>query len=81
MGWPGLTGGLAQFTDGIDHFERLFAVTPEVVAHDLHPQYLSTQYALERDGVELIGGWPYLDLAGDAARQYLAVDRMEGVLP
>ena len=25
--------------------------TPEVVAHDLHPDYLSTSYALERDGV------------------------------
>ena len=24
--------------------------TPEVVAHDLHPDYLSTRYALERDG-------------------------------
>ena len=29
--------------------------TPEVVAHDLHPEYLSTKYALERDGVELVG--------------------------
>jgi hydrogenase maturation protein HypF len=26
-----------------------------VVAHDLHPEYLSTKYALEREGVELIG--------------------------
>ena len=26
-------------------------MTPEVVAHDLHPEYLSTKYALERDGV------------------------------
>ena len=46
---------LRSFTDGIAHFQRLFAVTPEVVAHDLHPEYLSTKYALERDGVELIG--------------------------
>ena len=30
----------------------LFAVTPEVVAHDLHPDYLSTTYALAREGVE-----------------------------
>ena len=28
---------------GIAHFERLFAVAPEVVAHDLHPDYLSTE--------------------------------------
>jgi hydrogenase maturation protein HypF len=46
---------LRSFTEGIEHFERLFAVTPEVVAHDLHPEYLSTKYALERDDVELIG--------------------------
>jgi hydrogenase maturation protein HypF len=46
---------LVSFTDGIEHFERLFAVTPEVVAHDLHPEYLSTKYALERDGVRLVG--------------------------
>ncbi|MGZ4193396.1 MAG: carbamoyltransferase HypF [Solirubrobacteraceae bacterium] len=46
---------LRSFTDGIEHFQRLFAVAPEVVAHDLHPEYLSTKYALERDGVELVG--------------------------
>ena len=46
---------LRSFTHGIDHFQRLFAVMPEVVAHDLHPSYLSTQYALEREGVELVG--------------------------
>jgi len=45
---------LRSFTDGIEHFERLFAVAPEVVAHDLHPEYLSTKYALERPGVELV---------------------------
>ncbi len=46
---------LRSFTEGIEHFGALFAVEPEVVAHDLHPEYLSTKYALERDGVELIG--------------------------
>jgi len=46
---------LRSFTDGIEHFERLFAVTPEVLAHDLHPEYLSTKYALERSDVELVG--------------------------
>ena len=25
------------------------------MAHDLHPDYLSTRYALEREGVELVG--------------------------
>ncbi|MFL5863217.1 MAG: carbamoyltransferase HypF [Solirubrobacteraceae bacterium] len=46
---------LRSFVTGIDHFQRLFAVAPEVVAHDLHPEYLSTKYALDRDGVEHIG--------------------------
>ena len=41
---------LRSFTAGVAHFERLFAVTPEIVAHDLHPEYLSTKYARERDG-------------------------------
>jgi hydrogenase maturation protein HypF len=46
---------LRSFTEGVEHFERLFAVEPYVVAHDLHPEYLSTKYALEREGVELVG--------------------------
>ena len=45
---------LRSFTEGIDHFERLFAIEPRVVAHDLHPEYLSTKYALERERVELV---------------------------
>jgi hydrogenase maturation protein HypF len=46
---------LQAFEEGIAHFERLFAVAPDTVVHDLHPGYLSTAYALERDGVRLIG--------------------------
>ena len=34
-----------SFLDGIEHFKTLFSVTPEAVVHDLHPSYLSTQYA------------------------------------
>jgi hydrogenase maturation protein HypF len=40
---------LRSFTDGIEHFRRLFDVDPQVVAHDLHPEYLSTKYAMELD--------------------------------
>jgi hydrogenase maturation protein HypF len=46
---------LRAFREGIEHFRRLFDIEPEVVAHDLHPEYLSTKYALELDGVELVG--------------------------
>jgi len=46
---------LRSYTDGIEHFRQLFAIDPEVVAHDLHPEYLSTKYALDLDGVDLVG--------------------------
>ena len=46
---------LRSFTEGIAHFRRLFDVTPQIVAHDLHPEYLSTKYALEQDGCVLAG--------------------------
>ena len=46
---------LDSFVTGIAHFERLFAVEPTVVAHDLHPEYLSTKHAQELDGVRLVG--------------------------
>jgi hydrogenase maturation protein HypF len=46
---------LRSFTTGIEHFKRLFDVTPQVVAHDLHPDYLSTKYAQSLDEVELVG--------------------------
>jgi hydrogenase maturation protein HypF len=44
---------LRSFTEGIEHFRRLFDIDPQVVAHDLHPEYLSTKYAVELDGVDL----------------------------
>ncbi len=46
---------LRSFTEGIEHFRRLFDIDPQVVAHDLHPEYLSTKYALDLPGVDLIG--------------------------
>ncbi len=49
---------LRSFAEGVEHFRRLFDIAPEVVAHDLHPEYLSTKYALdlaERTGVDLVG--------------------------
>ena len=46
---------LGAFERGIEHFERLFDIEPEVVAYDLHPEYLSTKYALFREGVRKVG--------------------------
>ena len=39
---------LQSFEDGIVHFERLFRVSPQAIAYDLHPDYLATRYAIER---------------------------------
>ena len=46
---------LRSFTEGVAHYRRLFDVEPAVVAHDLHPEYLSTKYALDLAGVDLVG--------------------------
>jgi hydrogenase maturation protein HypF len=46
---------LRSFTEGIEHLGRLFGIEPAVVAHDLHPEYLSTKYALDLADVDLVG--------------------------
>ncbi|MGI8813757.1 MAG: carbamoyltransferase HypF [Pseudonocardia sp.] len=49
---------LRSYTAGIEHFRELFDVHPELLVHDLHPEYLSTKYAHEQadeHGVELLG--------------------------
>ncbi|MDP9453365.1 MAG: carbamoyltransferase HypF [Actinomycetota bacterium] len=38
-----------SFLQAVDHLCHLAGVEPEVVAHDLHPEYLSTTYALETE--------------------------------
>jgi hydrogenase maturation protein HypF len=45
---------LEYFGRAIRHFEELFEVKPEVIAHDLHPGYLSTQWAKLLTGVTLV---------------------------
>lgn len=42
---------LRSFTEGIEHFQRLFDLQPEVVAYDLHPEYLSTKHAFTLDAI------------------------------
>ncbi|HEX2064406.1 MAG TPA: carbamoyltransferase HypF, partial [Acidimicrobiales bacterium] len=38
-----------SFLQAVDHLCHLTGVEPEVVAHDLHPEYLSTKFAVELD--------------------------------
>ena len=37
-----------SLASGIEHYEKLFRIQPEIVACDKHPNYLSTRYALQR---------------------------------
>ena len=39
---------LASFEDTVGLYERLFRIQPEIIAHDLHPEYLSTKWALSQ---------------------------------
>ncbi len=49
---------LQAFRDGIAHIEQLFRIQPELLAYDLHPDYLATRYARQRgqeEGLQTIG--------------------------
>ncbi len=36
-----------SFQQAVEHLARLYGVVPEVVAHDMHPEYLSSKYAAD----------------------------------
>ena len=42
------------FQDTISHYQEFFRIEPLVVAHDLHPDYLSTRYAEELTDKKLL---------------------------
>ncbi len=42
------------FREAVAHLESLLGVKPAIVAHDLHPRYASTRYALALAGVERV---------------------------
>jgi hydrogenase maturation protein HypF len=46
---------LEFFEETLRNLKKLFRVEPRAVAHDLHPNYLSTKYALEKTGLRAIG--------------------------
>ncbi|MCB2202703.1 carbamoyltransferase HypF [bacterium] len=39
---------LQDYEAAIHHYETLFRIQPEVIGYDLHPDYASTRYALDR---------------------------------
>lgn len=45
----------SSFESTIDHLKKLFSCRPGIIAHDLHPEYLSTKYAWSLTRHECIG--------------------------
>jgi len=48
---------LEHFENTIELYKKLFRIEPEIMAYDMHPEYLSTKYALEagsEQGLSLI---------------------------
>lgn len=48
---------LRAFETGIEHYQKLFRINPQLIASDLHPDYLSSKYAndrSEREGIPVI---------------------------
>jgi hydrogenase maturation protein HypF len=43
------------FEEAIEHLQRILEITPVAIAHDLHPNYFSTRWALAQSGLPQIG--------------------------
>jgi hydrogenase maturation protein HypF len=42
------------FEEAVEHLERILEIQPKAIAHDLHPDYFSTKWALKQ-GLRLVG--------------------------
>src|SRR5581483_7611081 len=43
------------FGEAVGHFKNLLEIEPEIVAYDLHPDYFSTKWARDQNGMHLVG--------------------------
>jgi hydrogenase maturation protein HypF len=43
-----------NFLNGIERFENMLSVKPEVIVHDLHPNYQTTRWARQQENVKVI---------------------------
>lgn len=55
LGDLGLVESEVAWQRDIEEFEKLLGVRAEVVAHDLHPDYASTRYAMQRPARRRVG--------------------------
>ena len=69
---------LASFERGIALYEHLFRVRPEIVAYDLHPEYLSTKHALSL-GLPAVGVQHHHAHIASVTAEHGVSDRVLGV--
>jgi hydrogenase maturation protein HypF len=48
------TEGFGFFTDTVAYLSRILEIEPEVIAHDLHPDYMSAKWAMAQRGPRLV---------------------------
>ena len=65
-----------DYTKAIRRYESLFRITPQAIGCDLHPDYISTRYALERSAAD---GLPHYAVQHHHA--HLAACMLENGLP
>ncbi len=63
---------LEHFHDTLDLYKRLFKIEPALVAHDLHPEYLTTKFALTLDLPRVGVQHHHAHIAGVAAEHGIA---------
>ncbi len=49
---------LEHYANTISLYKKLFRIEPEIIAHDMHPEYLPTKYAKELGGKEKVRLFP-----------------------
>lgn len=67
-----------SFVQAIGHLQSVLGVTPAAVAHDLHPTYLSTRFAME-SGLPLIGVQHHHAHVAATLAEHGRTDRVIGV--
>lgn len=63
----------------IEHFKSLCEREPSIVAHDLHPSYLSTQYARGLSGVKLVAVQHHHAHIASCLAEYGRVEKCIGI--
>jgi hydrogenase maturation protein HypF len=43
------------YQQAIEHLQRILDISPECMAHDLHPDYLSSQFAMQNNAIPRVG--------------------------